>query len=608
MLTMDKKTFYDKIYGCWMGKNIGGTFGGPLEGKYWDVTNFDFYTQTFDGEPMENDDLDLQLLNLHAVEQYGVRITSRHLAKEWESHVFFNMDEYGLALSNMRRGLTTPVSGHHNNFFTDCMGSPIRSEIWALMAAGNPDLAAYFAYQDACVDHAGGEGVFGEVFFAAIEAMAFTETNPYKLTEQALTYIPETSITARAIRDTMKYHKEGLDWVAARTKLVESYHDDNFCFAPINIAFTMLGLYWGKDFSEAICMATNCGYDTDCTAATLGSILGIIHGFSYIPKKWIEPIGTNIVTCPQVNGFRIPKNIEELTERTIKAHNILMAEYDNCLDKDIFKIDYDISTIKFGVPFDTLAEKDLLVTIAFDDGHPSIDKNAKKDIYVCIQNKMTVDYYGYVGLSAPCGFNTSMKEWFSIKPGEVYTYNAAVISDGNILPSYRCAVIIERYQTVTLWTTEKIDFALMPTYNWLVKSSESDKEVRIACPTYEIDFDKVFDTTTAGTTFTATTNMNVPIALDLRLTVSCVYPITFWLDGEKLVDTDKCDPFLPAFHRPTTGDVKMHVPAGVHTLTITATKTDKLDKLQVAFQASKLEKIYNHRENLCESIEINYDC
>jgi hypothetical protein len=69
----------------------------------------------------------------------------------------------------------------------------------------------------------------------------------------------------------------------------------------------------------------------------LGSILGILYGYSYIPKKWIEPIGTTIKTCPQVNGFRIPKDIEELTGRTIKAHNILMAEYENCLDKDIFK-------------------------------------------------------------------------------------------------------------------------------------------------------------------------------------------------------------------------------------------------------------------------------
>ena len=160
---LTKEQLYDKTFACWMGKNIGGTLGGPLEGKYWDITDFDFYTQEFDGQPMENDDLDLQLLNLHTVEQYGVRITARHLAKEWQSHCFFCMDEYGHALNNMRRGLTTPVSGWHNNFFTDCMGSPIRSEIWGCLAAGNPELAAYFAYQDATVDHSGGEGVFGPI-------------------------------------------------------------------------------------------------------------------------------------------------------------------------------------------------------------------------------------------------------------------------------------------------------------------------------------------------------------------------------------------------------------------------------------------------------------
>lgn len=30
---LNYKTYRDKIKGCWLGKNIGGTFGAPLEGK-----------------------------------------------------------------------------------------------------------------------------------------------------------------------------------------------------------------------------------------------------------------------------------------------------------------------------------------------------------------------------------------------------------------------------------------------------------------------------------------------------------------------------------------------------------------------------------------------
>lgn len=39
--------------------------------------------------------------------------------------------------------------------------------------------------------------------------------------------------------------------------------------------------------------AINCGDDTDCTAATVGSILGIINGKSNIPSDWQEYIGEN---------------------------------------------------------------------------------------------------------------------------------------------------------------------------------------------------------------------------------------------------------------------------------------------------------------------------
>ena len=95
-----------------------------------DVTG---YTQSF-VEAVENDDLDLQLVNLHAVEQYGGQVDAVLLGQEWLSHVHFQYDEYGHALTNLRQGLIPPLAGAYNNFFTDCMGAPIRSGPYS----GNP--------------------------------------------------------------------------------------------------------------------------------------------------------------------------------------------------------------------------------------------------------------------------------------------------------------------------------------------------------------------------------------------------------------------------------------------------------------------------------------
>ena len=42
----EEQVFYDKVYACWMGKNIGGTLGGPLEGRM-ELMDIHGYTQSF---------------------------------------------------------------------------------------------------------------------------------------------------------------------------------------------------------------------------------------------------------------------------------------------------------------------------------------------------------------------------------------------------------------------------------------------------------------------------------------------------------------------------------------------------------------------------------
>ena len=69
-MVLDFKTYRDKVLGCWTGKNIGGVFGAPFEGlrQFNDAT---FYVQDLSMGPPPNDDLDLQIVWLAAVERYG---------------------------------------------------------------------------------------------------------------------------------------------------------------------------------------------------------------------------------------------------------------------------------------------------------------------------------------------------------------------------------------------------------------------------------------------------------------------------------------------------------------------------------------------------------
>ena len=81
----------------------------------------------------------------------------------------------------------------------------------------------------------------------------------------------------------------------------------------------MIGwLYGDGDFGKSICIAVNCGDDTDCTGATLGSIFGIIYGTAIIPEKWRAPIGDGIKTVA-VTGFEAPATLQVLTEKNCSS-------------------------------------------------------------------------------------------------------------------------------------------------------------------------------------------------------------------------------------------------------------------------------------------------
>ena len=342
-ITISFDTLKNKILGCWNGKNIGGVLGAPHE-SWRRVNNVSFYEQNLSSLP-PNDDLDLQLVWLAAVERFGNRVDAQILGDYWQSFVIPNWSEYGTGKRNLAAGMLPPLSGSVNNTYAESCGAFIRSEIWACLCPGHPDTAVRYAYEDACVDH-GGEGIYGEVFFAAVESAAFVENDKYKLIDIGLSYIPENCMTAKGIRLAIKCFEDGMTWKDARVRVMtdipgsfgvqnttrgvaEHYPVIPGCDAPNNIALAILGWMYGEDdFGKSLCIAVNGGEDTDCTAATLGAVLGIIHGNDGLPKKWTDPVGGKIVCgcADQTMTLELPKTVEELTERIIRQIPLFLGQ------------------------------------------------------------------------------------------------------------------------------------------------------------------------------------------------------------------------------------------------------------------------------------------
>lgn len=322
---MNIKEYREKVIGCWLGKVIGGTLGAPYEGCDGPM-NLDFYNPVPD-HMIPNDDLDLQVLWACVLDKMEEPVVDRSIfSAAWLNNVNFPWDEYGVAIRNLRNNIKASFSGSYDNWFTRGMGGAIRSEIWACLAPGKPELAAAYAYEDACVDH-DGDGIWAEVFLAALESMAFVENNIEKIINEALKQIPDESLLKKALQDTVNWANGSDAWLSTREKILEKYGHENFTDVVMNLCFMVLGLLAGKgDFSKSICITVNCGRDADCTTATVGAVLGIIAPDS-IEEKWLKPIGRNLVINKEITGIEPPETIDEFTDLVIRLRERIGGKF-----------------------------------------------------------------------------------------------------------------------------------------------------------------------------------------------------------------------------------------------------------------------------------------
>ena len=100
---LNREVYEQKVLGGWLGKAIGGTLGAPDEGKK-EILDLSFYDPVPEGS-VPNDDLDLQLVWLHVMQSKRLDIDVNDLAQAWLDHIKYPFDQYGVAISNLKKGL-----------------------------------------------------------------------------------------------------------------------------------------------------------------------------------------------------------------------------------------------------------------------------------------------------------------------------------------------------------------------------------------------------------------------------------------------------------------------------------------------------------------------
>ncbi|MBW7895493.1 MAG: ADP-ribosylglycohydrolase family protein [Opitutaceae bacterium] len=307
--TLSAARYLDVVRGVWAGKFIGGTLGAPVEG--WKRRHA-FPDQHLPSGIAENDDTDLQILWLHALEEHGVRLNSTHLVSEWREHVRAPWSEYGIAAANWECGVSPPQSGWFNNWYwCNGMGCPIRSEIWGVICPGAPALAANFAAQDGQIDHAS-DAVEAEKFYAAIEASLFSAVSIESLLDIGLAQIDSRSRLTALVADVREWARAS-EWPVVREQILARYGHPDATHVLQNVGFTVLGLLAGQgDFGRTMAITLNCGYDADCTAASAGAILGGMLGHSGIPEEYRVAVPPAYKVSEWMRGFPRDGSIEAL--------------------------------------------------------------------------------------------------------------------------------------------------------------------------------------------------------------------------------------------------------------------------------------------------------
>lgn len=233
----------------------------------------------------------------------------------WRKYLPMAYTAEEVTLRHLREGLPPELAGHTDNPYREWIGADIRSDPWGYAAAGNPELAAEWAYRDATLSHRW-NGVYGAMYFAAAIAAAFTVDHPRDALEIALGEIPAECAMAETVRWALDQGKGVRHYREARAAVEARFGEMSCVHTLNNAALTIFGLLiGGRDFTRVIGETVAMGMDNDCTAATAGSIAGAVIGIENIPEQWTRNFDD--VVYSYLNGVE-RFSIQDLTHRFLR--------------------------------------------------------------------------------------------------------------------------------------------------------------------------------------------------------------------------------------------------------------------------------------------------
>ncbi len=330
--------YAERVYAGVLGKLIGVYLGRPIESWPYErimaeLGEINYYVHERRGVPLvvTDDDISGTFTFLRALPDYGNSrdLTAAQIGQSWLNYIIENRailwwsglgnSTEHTAYLRLKRGIPAPQSGSialNSQVVAEQIGSQIFIDGWAMVAPGDPELAAELARRAASVSH-DGEAIYGAQVVAALEAQAFVESDIDKLLDTAISFIPSDSLIYRMIGDIRGWHAQEPDWRAARELIVANYGYDKYggnCHMVPNHALIILALLYGEgDFQKSLMIVNTSGWDTDCNSGNLGCLLGIRNGLAGLDTgpDWRGPVADRLYLATAEGGRGITDAVAE---------------------------------------------------------------------------------------------------------------------------------------------------------------------------------------------------------------------------------------------------------------------------------------------------------
>lgn len=326
--TFSKTEYEEKLRGFWLGSSIANWTGLITEGVRNDkpyFTDEDWYTNQ--GHPWHggyidfvidkeiwgaDDDTDIEYIYQHAMETYDTYLlTGEHIKTQWLEHIYQEEENF-LWVSNesafylmLDENMTPPATSlPHNNENWEMIDAQLTTEIFGLLAPGNPEIAlklSYLPVRTTAYSHS----MFAAQFYIIMHSLASSIDPNLSRKEQVLwladsarTYIPDSSYIADMydwVRNEYMNMDNKNDWETVRDDFHDYYIEGGaneytysaFYDSGSNFGFSIISLLFGEgDFKRTIQIGTLSGQDSDNPTATWGGLLGFMYGFEGLEKHF----------------------------------------------------------------------------------------------------------------------------------------------------------------------------------------------------------------------------------------------------------------------------------------------------------------------------------